>query len=824
MSDRRSFVGHSLALVGLGLARDVREPLGTLAALLRPDAAADAAAATAPPARPFALDRVTLLDGPFRDAQQRALRGLAAHYDVDRLLAGFRREAGLPAVAEPYGGWEGRGIAGHSLGHYLSARALAWAVTGERAHRAAVRQVVAGLAAVQAAHGNGYLGAFPDGRRVFEQEIARGDVRSQGFDLNGLWVPLYTHHKVLAGLRDAHRLAGDREALAVAHRFAGWLHAVLMPLDDATMRRVMACEYGGLPEVLADLWASTGDRRCLALARRFDADPVRAPLLEGRDALRGLHANTQIPKLVAAARLHDLTGDAASRRAAEVFWERVVRHHSYVTGSNSLAEHFGPPDVLGARLGSATAETCNVYNMLKLSALRFAWAPSADVAEYMERALLNHSLASQHPGTGHTLYFLPLAMGARKAFDDPHAFTCCVGSGMEHHLLYGGWLYFHDDDGLYVNQFVASELRWPERGVTLRQHTRFPDEQATTLTWTVRRPTTVELRVRRPRWAAGDVQVTVNGAPVEARALASGHLAVRRTWRTGDAVRVAFPFALRLERTPDQPDRAALLHGPLVLAGDLGAAVTPGERVGADADAGLRGGALDDGDVPVLIPGERALAEWVTPVAGAPNTFRTRGVGAPHDVTLRPLFRIADERYAVYWDLFTPDGWRQRRAEREAERRAAALLARRTTDVLQPGAMQPERDHDFQGERSEAGTVYERQFRHAFPGGWFAYTLVVDPAAPMELVATYWGDESDERVFDVLVEGERVATQRLLHDVGARFFTVRYALPERLTRGRRRVTVRFAPHPGRMAGGVFGLRAARVEGTAGVEGSGPAAP
>ena len=791
MQDRRTFVSRSFALVGLGLLGDARNPLDALASLAR----GAVGAAGVGPARAFALSAVTLRDGPFRDAQLRALHGLVANYDADRLLAGFRREAGLPAKAEPYGGWEARGIAGHSLGHYLSAVSLAAELTGEARFRATARGVVAELAAVQAAHGDGYLGAFPNGKRVFAEEIARGDVRSQGFDLNGLWVPLYTHHKVLAGLRDAHRLTGDRRALAVARRFADWLAGVLVPLTDEQMRQVMRCEYGGMPEVLADLYADTGDRRYLAFARRFGLDPVRAPLAEGRDALRGLHANTQIPKMVAAARLYDVTGDARERRIASVFWDRVAHHHSYVTGSNSLAEHFGPPDQLSARLSGVTAETCNVYNMLKLSAELFAWAPAAAPAEYMERAMLNHSLASQDPATGHTLYFLSLAMGGRKTFDDPHAFTCCVGSGMEHHLLYNRYVYFHDADGLYVNQFAASELRWPEKGVVLRQETRFPDEEATEFAWTVRRPVDVELRVREPRWAERGVRLTVNGEPTEARRLGTGHLAVRRVWRTGDRVRVEFPFSLRAERMPDNPARVAFLHGPLVLAGELGPLDDPHAR---DADY-----------VPVVITGDRPLAEWLAPVAGAPNTFRTTGVGRPRDVTLRPFFRVADQRYSVYWDLFTPDAWRERKAAYEAERRAAEALERRTVDVLQPGEMQPERDHEFRGERTEAGEVYERKFRHAFPGGWFSFDVAVAPDAPVELVATYWGDENDERVFDVLVDGERVATQRLLHDRGPQFFAVSYPVPERLTRGKQRITVRFQTHEGRMAGGLFGLRVAR---------------
>lgn len=748
-------------------------------------------------ARSFPLEQVTLLDGPFKQAKDRAVASLVRFYEPDRLLAGFRREAGLAPKAAPYGGWEARGIAGHSLGHYLSALSLAWAVTGDARFRTTAHYVVGELAAVQAAHGDGYLGAFPDGKRVFEAEIARGDIRSQGFDLNGLWVPLYTHHKVLAGLRDAYRLTGSREALAAERRFADWLYGILMPLTDEQMRRVMACEYGGLPEVLVDLHEDTRDARYLALAQRFASDPVAGPLAGSRDSLRGLHANTQIPKMLGMARLHEATGRWRERKVAEFFWDRVANHHSYATGSNSLAEHFGPPDQLSGRLGPVTAETCNVYNMLKLSARLFEWSPFSRQADYMERAMLNHSLASQEPSTGHVLYFLSLAMGGRKTFDDPHAFTCCVGSGMEHHLLYGRYLYFHDADGIWVNQFAASEVRWPERGATLRQETRFPDEEATRLTWTVARPVELELRVRVPQWAERGVHVTVNGEAARVRHLPSGYVALRRTWRSGDVVRVELPFTLRLEAMPDDPNRVAVFHGPLVLAGELGPLDDPRAQ---DADY-----------VPVLITGGRPAASWLSPVAGAAGSFRTSGVGEPRDVTLKPFFRVHDRRYSVYWDLFTAEEWKARKAEYEAERRAMERLARRTVDAMQPGEMQPERDHEFRGERSEAGEVYARKFRHAFPGGWFSYELAVLPDAPMELVATYWGDENNERVFDVLVDGERIATQKLLHDRGPQFFQVAYRIPPELTRGKRRVTVRFQTHPDRMAGGLFGLRMARVE-------------
>jgi uncharacterized protein len=747
----------------------------------------------------FALDRVTLLDGPFKDAKDAAVMSLLTYYEPDRLLAGFRREAGLEPRAPSYEGWEARGIAGHSLGHYLSALALAGAVTGDPRFRATVDHVVAELAAVQEAQGDGYLGAFPNGRAVFENEIARGDIRSQGFDLNGLWVPLYTHHKVFAGLRDAHRLAGNPDALVVATRFADWLYDILMPLTDEQMRQVLRCEYGGMNEVLAQLTEDTGDPRYLALAERFTLDPVMNPLLEGRDSLSGQHANTQIPKMVGLARIHNVTGGRAERRIAEYFWDRVAHHHSYVTGSNSMAEHFGPPDQLSNRLSPTTAETCNVYNMLRLTAELFEWAPSSRHGDFMERAMLNHSLSSQNPETGHVIYFLSLAMGGQKRYDDPHAFTCCVGSGMEHHLLYGRYLYFQQGDRLYVNQFAASELDWSEKGVRIRQETRFPDEASTVLLVSAQRPTELELRVRVPNWAEQGVTVRVNDRVTRVRTLADGYASVRRTWRDGDRVEVEFPFTLRLEAMPDNPNRVAVFHGPLVMAGLLGPLEDPRAR--------------DPEYVPVFITGGRPVTEWVR-TDGAQNRFRTVGVGTPRDVELMPFFRVRDHRYTVYWDLFTPEGWEAQKAQYQEARQAAERLERRTIAFLQPGEMQPERDHDFRGEHTEAGEVYERKFRHAYSGGWFSFTMPVPADEPVELVATYWGNEANERIFDILVDGERIATQRLLHDVGPRFMEVGHPIPFALTQGKRRVEVRFQAHPGYMAGGVFGLRIARPEAAA----------
>lgn len=744
----------------------------------------------------FSLDRVRLTGGPFKHALDLQVRALL-QYEPDRLLAKFRSEAGLKPRAEHYKGWESNTVAGHSLGHYLSGCALAYKATGDARFKERVDYIVDELAAAQEADGDGYIGAFPRGKAILEEQVAKGNIRSKGFDLNGLWVPLYTHHKVMAGLRDAHRLAGNATALEVERRFADWLATVFTPLSEDQMQKVLACEHGGINEVLADLAADTGDGKYMGLSRRFHHRSVLDPLSRETDNLPGLHANTQVPKLVGLARRYELTGDPSDLRTAAFFWDRVVNHHSYVTGGHCNGEHFGPPDKLRDRLGPATTETCNVYNMLRLSRHLFQQSADPLVADFIERAIFNHILASQHPESGRVIYNLSLEMGGHKVYQDPYGFTCCVGSGMENHQKYGRFVYFHDDEGLYVNLYTASELSWPEKGIVVLQKTAFPEEQGTTLRFTCDKPVALKLNLRIPYWAKANASLKLNGRPVPVSSAVSCYQVIDRTWKTGDTLAVDLPFSLRLEPMPDDENRVAVCYGPLVLAADLGPVDDPRRN--------------EPLYVPALVTDDRAPTTWLEAVPGAPNTFRTRGVGQPRDVVFKPFFQTHDRRYSVYLDLFSAARWDARRTELEAAERARKRLEARTIDVLQPGEMQPERDHDFQGDKTSVGAHAGRKWRHATGGGWFAYTLGCNPDAPADLVVTYWGDESFKRVFDVLADGNKVATQTLHRDGKSGFMDIVYPLPADLTRGKTRLTVRFQAQPGGWAGGVFGLRMVRRE-------------
>jgi DUF1680 family protein len=747
-------------------------------------------------AEAFALKDVRLLEGPFKHAQDLQSEWLLA-LEPDRLLAWFRKEAGLEPKAPVYGGWENQGVAGHCLGHYLSGCSLMFQSTGDTRFLDRVNYIVSELALCQAANGNGYVAAIPGGKDVF-RKVARGDIRSAGFDLNGSWVPLYTLHKLFAGLVDAYRLCDNDQALAVNQKLAQWLERTLENLTHDQMQKILACEHGGMNEALADLYADTGERRYLILSRRFHHETVLDPLVQRKDQLSGLHANTQVPKLIGLARRYELTGDVQDRTGAEFFWDRVANHHSYCTGGHCLNEHFGPPDTLNDRLGVNTTETCNVYNMLKLTRHLFQWDAKARTADFYERALYNQILSSHHPEDGRVVYNLTLEMGGFKRYQTKFdSFTCCVGSGMENHAKYGSDIYFHKDDAVFVNLFIASKLNWQEKGLMLIQETAFPDTAGTTLAVICDQPVDMALCIRHPYWIKQGFGVTVNGESVPVTSTPSSYAVIKRTWKDGDQVAVSLPMSLHTHPMPDNPDRVALMYGPLVLAGDLGPEYNP------TADR--------PNFVPVFVPGDRELNDWIKPVAGQACTFKTQDAGRPHDVTLKPFFRVHGRRYSVYWDLFTSEKWQARQDEYKAELARKKALEARTLDFFQPGEMQPERDHDLKGERTGAGEAMGRKWRHATGGGWFSFTMAVQPDEPAQLVCTYWGSDGGGRVFDILIDEEKLATQALENDRPNHFFDKVYTLPKRLTRGKTKVTVKFQAHPGNTAGGVFGVRMVKAD-------------
>jgi DUF1680 family protein len=745
-------------------------------------------------ARPLPLSAVRLTDGPLKHAQDLDAAWLL-RLEPARMLAPFRRHAGLLPGAEGYPGWDGpgRNLTGHVLGHYLSAVSLMWAATGDARFKERADTIVRGLEVVQDRNGDGYLGALDGGREAFAA-VARGDIRSSSFDLDGLWSPWYTLHKTFAGLRDAWRYTGNRTALDLEVRFASWAEGILSGLSDAQVQAMLNTEFGGMNEVLAQLYEDTGDRRWLDLSYRFEHRAVLDPLKRHQDRLAGLHGNTQVPKLLGSAVRYSLTGDPGDILAAAFFWDEVVQHHSYATGGHGKSEYFGEPDRLSDRVDGQTAETCNVYNMLKLTRRLFALRPDPHYVEFHERALFNHILASMDPGDGRMCYMVPVGRGVQHDYQDmSSSFTCCVGTGMESHALHGDGLYSESKDRLWVNLYVPSTAEWETEGVHLAVDTDFPEGESASLRLGMPSPRAFTLALRRPRWTGVGFAVRVNGEAIPSPPPPESYVELTRTWKAGDVAEVSLPRALHLEPVPDNPRRAAILWGPLVLAGDLGPEdVFPAWRPGA---------------VPALVAAERPVAEWLKPIPGRPGAFRTDGVGREHDVDLVPFYRLHRRTYAIYWDLFTPGEWTLAAAEIEGERERRRRLDEAAVAIIQPGDEELEPAFALRGEETWADRARGRPCRRGKK--WFSYEVPVDSTRPVALVITYYQDEWRRRTFDILVDGRKVGEEEIDRGGIPRFFDVEYPVPEALVGGRKTVTVRFEATGGNEIAGVYGIRMIR---------------
>ena len=740
-------------------------------------------------ARAFRLEDVRLLEGPFKRAMELD-RAYLLSLDVDRLLHNFRVNAGLPSTAKPLGGWEEPNceLRGHFVGHYLTACALMYASTGDERLTEKGNAVVSGLAECQAKIGSGYLSAYP------EEFIDRVEA------LKRVWAPYYTLHKIYAGLLDMYVYCGNQQALQVCEKFADWVISRNARLSDEQMQKMLGTEHGGMNEVLANLYGLTGLEKYLKIAQRFNHMAVIGPASERQDKLTGLHANTQIPKFVGTARQYELTGQQWLKTASVFFWDTVVNERSYVIGGHSDGEGFSPKERLSEALGPNTTETCNTYNMLKLTRHLFCWEPAAEYADYYERALYNHILASQNPETGMMCYYVPLRSGSRKVYSEPlNSFWCCTGTGIENHAKYGDSIYFHSDTDLWVNLLIASELNWKAKGLTLRQETNFPDEGSSRLIFSCEKPVQLNLLVRHPYWSVSGFHLSVNGQAIPDVSSPGSYASLSRMWKTGDTVEIRMPFSLRTEGFRDNPRRIAFMNGPLVLCAEVKA----GESY------------------PAIVTASDRFISATKPIADKPSHFevssellRVLGAANAISITLEPFYKMhGGRRYMVYFDVFTPQQWREKEKSYKAELIREKELQARTVDEVRPGDRQNERDHNLQGEKTASGVFSDRRWRHATDGGWFSYEVKVLPDQPQELSVTYWGGDSGNRVFDILVDDAKIATDRLENNRPGEFYDAVYPLGESTTKGKSKITVKFQAQPNSWAGGVFGVCILKVQRT-----------
>jgi len=763
----------------------------------------------------FPLGDVMLLEGPFKHARDLNIEVLLK-YDVDRLLAPYRKEAGLPEKAKCYPNWAG--LDGHVGGHYLSAMAMNYAATGNEECKKRMEYMLSELKECQEANtinnsdwGVGYLGGFPNSKKLWSA-FKTGDFSIY----NSSWAPFYNLHKMYAGLRDAWLYCGYEDAKGMFLKFCDWGISITSALTEEQMQSMLNMEHGGMNEVFADAYQITGDEKYLTAAQRYSHRQLLDPLSEGIDNLDNKHANTQIPKFVGFERIAELSNDQKYDKAGCFFWETATTNRSLAFGGNSRREHFPSVasciDFINVNDGP---ESCNSYNMLKLTEDLFRVHPSAKYVDYYERTIYNHILSTQHPEHGGYVYFTPARPRHYRVYSAPNeAMWCCVGTGMENHGKYNQFIYTHSKDTLFLNLFIASQLNWKDKGVKIKQETNFPFEEQTKLTIT-EGSSKFKLMVRYPAWVSKEaLKITVNGKDVSYFALPSSYISIDRKWKKGDVVQIMLPMRNTIEHMPNVPEYIAFMHGPIL----LGAKTGTEDLKGLIADDG-RWGQYAGGEylpvdkAPILIEDDiQNIGNKLEPVKGKPLNFKLNvKMINPIELTLEPFNQIHDARYMMYWLALTNEGYQayvESLANMEKEKLA---LEKRTIDYVATGEQQPETDHAMQKENSGTGNTLNEFYRDARSGGYFSYDLATNSETNLSLFVRYWGAEWGSRKFDILIDNEKLVTE---DNTGrwnqSMFKDIVYPIPDSMVKGKTHVRVKFQALPGSTAGAVYYVRLLRT--------------
>lgn len=759
-------------------------------------------------AEPFDLSAVRLEESDFYKAQHKDLEYILA-LDVDRLLVPFLRESGISTKATSYGNWEGTGLDGHIGGHYLSALSLMYASTGNEEAKRRLDYMVAQLVKCQQQNPDGYVGGVPDGRKIWD-EIGRGEIRADNFSLNGKWVPLYNIHKLYAGLYDAFTIGKNAQARSVFIKLCDWFYNLTDSWTELQFQTMLRSEHGGLNDVFAQAAELTGEAKYLVLAKKMSHEKILRPLKSGTDSLTGLHANTQIPKVIGFKKIADVSGDSSWAAAAEFFWETVVNNRTVSIGGNSVREHFHPANDFSSMIESNQGpETCNTYNMLKLSRSLFLSDPQPRYIDFYERAMYNHILSSQHPRRGGFVYFTPMRPRHYRVYSSTHqSFWCCVGSGLENHGKYGELIYAHRDGDLFINLFIPSRLDWKERGIKIRQLTSFPYSGNSTITLDLSKPATFAVHVRKPSWSS-EYTVRVNGKAIRIIDAALSYVTIKRKWKTGDRIEIAMKMQTHLEYLPDGSPWASFVHGPIVLA----AAMDSSDLRGLTADDSRMGHVAEGkfypvDEAPVILKDRVEKSISLTPVQGMPLTFEMRSLLARDDLKhlrLTPFHTIHDVRYMIYWPVATPEKLAELRQQIAIKEKELIQLKKLTIDEITLGEQQPEVEHNFKGSSTVTGMSGGRPWRATTE--WVSYELS-DPgseAAVLRLTTI----SGARRKFDILWNDTILATLTLNDSYDDKPVTHEFRIPENLKSDDGSVTVTLRAHPGFETGQVHGIRLLR---------------
>ncbi|MDQ0110692.1 glycoside hydrolase family 127 protein [Paenibacillus harenae] len=739
----------------------------------------------------FGLERVVLTGAYHVNAFAKELDYLKS-YNIDRLLAGFRTNRGLEPKAEIYPGWENTEIRGHTLGHYLTALSQAYANTKDPVLLEKLAYLSSELAQCQ--FESGYLSAFP------EKLIDNVENRQPA------WVPWYTMHKIIAGLISVYRATGSKVALDTVVRLGDWVASRTSRWSDELQATVLAVEYGGMNDCLYDLYKITGDAKHLDAAHKFDELPLFEATAQGRDILKGKHANTTIPKFLGALNRYLAIGESEVfyLEAAKQFWDIVVYNHSYMTGGNSESEHFGEPNTLNSRRSDITCETCNSYNMLKLTRELFKLTKDRKYADFYETNYVNAILSSQNPETGMTMYFQPMATGYFKIYSSPFEhFWCCTGTGMESFTKLNDSIYFHKGNELFVNQYVSSTLQWSEQGVRVTQNSGIPESDQTTFTVETddgqAKPLKLSLRV--PYWVRGDIALKLNGVAAAAE-LVDGYIVINRAWSHGDTLELTLPMKLIVSRLPDNRNVVGFQYGPVVLSAALGTEDMTQASTGIMVRVPTRRMLVKD----FIIPTDMTPEEWLEGagqhvVKDADSlTFRLRNTDEDDRLIFTPHYKQHHERYGIYWNIVEAGS---DELKRHLERgRWEQLVKDATIDSVQVGNDQYELQHEIKGEETFSGAWDGQNGRLAHGGGWFSYKLNVDPAGDNVLQVMYFALNRD-RVMNIYVNDRLFVSERSGPEWRREFDTKHYPIPDELIGGKSQVEIKFVPEE--QTNGIYGI-------------------
>ncbi|WP_443938965.1 beta-L-arabinofuranosidase domain-containing protein [Pedobacter sp. MW01-1-1] len=729
----------------------------------------------------FPLSAVKLLDEPFKQAQETDLNYILS-LDPDRLLAPYLKESGLTPKAESYGNWENTGLDGHIGGHYLSALSMMYAATHDKTVKERIDYVIRELNACQQKNGNGYLSGIPKGK-VMWAEIKAGNIRAASFSLNGRWVPLYNIHKIYAGLYDAYFFAGNTQAKGMLIALTDWCIDLVSGLRDAQVQEMLKSEHGGLNEIFAKVYDLTGNKKYLKLAIQFSDLALLNPLLKGKDALTGIHANTQIPKVIGFEQIALLNGDKKWSEASAFFWNTVVEHRSIAIGGNSVREHFNPTNDFSSMIESREGpETCNSYNMLKLSEQLFLSSTLAKYMDYYEETVYNHILSTQRPAGGF-VYFTPIRPGHYRTYSSPQeSFWCCVGSGLENHAKYGEIIYAHTASDLFVNLFIASELAWEEKGLHITQEVDLAKNDVAKFRLKLKKSARFGIRFRAPYWVKeGATQVSINGKKVTVTKDANGYFGINRLWQSNDLIEVKMPMHVETVFLPDGSDWLAFKRGPFVLAAALDTLSQPnltadGSRMGHIASGPL----LPLSDAPFIIGEKKELADGLIKEKNQPMTFSAANLiyqPAYKKLKLVPFYTLHDERYVLYWPFVAKNELDKKLADMLVSERVKVDLEQHTIDLVNTGEQQPESDHGFKGEKTTNGLFQERHYRNAT--AWFSYQLRDPKLVATKVRLTVYGKERN-KAFSVYFNDQLLENLKLDGTKGDGFVAVDVAIPATL--------------------------------------------